>query len=89
MNTLEIIHLRSCSEPIDALVERISASLRQAGSGSPVVKLLRRRELKTDLAIHIRPDPSGVATAHEVALRLAAELRTYGLVEHTRWEELP
>ena len=88
MRIYEIIHLRSSSEPIDSLVERITASMRKTGPATPTVKLFRRQGLETDLAIHVRSDRSGETTAHEVALQLASELRAYGLVEHTRWEEL-
>ena len=89
MKRLEIIHLRSSGKPIDGLVRRIRSSIRQTEQGAPAVRLFRRPELESDLAIHVQADESRRAAAHEIALQLASELRTYGLVEHTRWEELP
>ena len=89
MKRLEIIHLRSSGEPLDGLVRRIRSSMRQPDQGSPTVRLFRRPELESDLAIHVQSDASHRTAAHEVALQLASELRAYGLVEHTRWEELP
>jgi hypothetical protein len=89
MRTLEIIHLRSVGESVDTLSERIKKSISDRGRETPVKVLYRRRGLETDLAIHMHSDPTGAAAAHQIALQLASELRAYGLVEHTRWEELP
>jgi hypothetical protein len=89
MRVLEIVHLRSVGAPIDGLVEGIRTSLRQTVHGAPAVNLFRRHGLDTDLSIHIQSDSSDSARAHAIALNLASELRAFGLVEHTRWEELP
>ena len=89
MKALEIIHLRSAGEPIDVLSQRISASMSQCGHHPPPMALYRRRGLETDLAVHLPFDSASEAATHEIALQLASELRAYGLVEHTRWEELP
>jgi hypothetical protein len=90
MKRLEIIHLRSSGQPLASLSERIKESIRAGGEDSAIVSLYRRHELETDLAVHVfhagapqEPGPS------DLALKLAAALRAYGLVEHTVWEELP
>ena len=88
MKRLEIIHLRSSGEPVDGLVKRIRSSMLQSEQGAPTVRLFRRPELESDLVIHVQSDASHSAAAHEIALQLASELRTYGLVEHTPWEEV-
>lgn len=88
MNQLEIIHLRSSGEPIDSLTERISKSIREGGEEASTLTLYRRHGLETDLAVHVRRDgTAGGEGPSDLALRLASELRAYGLVEHTLWEE--
>jgi hypothetical protein len=89
MKVLEIVHLRSIGAPIDGLVEGIRTSMRQSEHGAPAVNLFRRHGLETDLSVHIQSDSSDSEQAHAIALKLASELRAYGLVDHTRWEELP
>jgi len=83
MNTLEIIHLRSSGEPLEALADRIRESIWAEGRESRVATLYRRHGLDTDVAIHIRGDGPSTLAAH-----LALALREYGLVEHTVWEEI-
>lgn len=88
MQQLEIIHLRSSGEPPEALAERIRSSLRSAGDRE-VMTLYRRHGVETDLAIHLRRSAkAGVTRPSQLALQLAAELRQYGLVEHSLWQEL-
>ena len=88
MIRLEIIHLRSSGEPVESLTKLISASIREGGEEPLTLKLYRRHGLETDLAVHIlSPDAAIKMGPSDLALRLASELRTYGLVEHTVWEE--
>ncbi|MDJ0764063.1 MAG: hypothetical protein QNJ97_13865 [Myxococcota bacterium] len=89
MKVLEIIQLRSAANAIEILSERIDASIQTAGETSMVLALYRRNELATDLAIHIhRSADQGSDGPSELGLRLASELKAYGLVDHTLWEEL-
>ena len=89
MVQLEIIHLRSSGEPVDSLAKLISASIREGGEEVSTLKLYRRHGLETDLAIHVcRHGTAAGEGPSDLALRLASELRAYGLVEHTVWEEL-
>ena len=89
MTGLEIIHLRSSGEPLESLTGRINRSLREGGEDASVLTLYRCHGLDTDLAVHIlRPDVAVKTGPSDLALRLASELRDYGLVEHTIWEEL-
>ena len=80
MIRLDIIHLRSSDEPVESLTRLIRASIQEGSEEASTLTLYRRHGLDTDLAIHVR--------RHDLALRLASELRAYGLVEHTVWEEL-
>ena len=89
MKRLEIIHLRSSGEPVESLTERISESIRDGGDEASTLTLYRRHGLETDLAVHVlSPDDAVKTRPSDLALRLASELRAYGLVEHTVWEEL-
>jgi hypothetical protein len=90
MNTVEIVHLRSSSEPVDALAERIKESIWMDGSDGDTITVFRRNGLETDIAIHIRHRHSnGGNGASTLAFNLASALRTFGIVEHTVWEEMP
>ena len=89
MIQLEIIHLRSSGEPVESLTERIRQSIREGGGTTSTLELYRRHGLGTDLAVHVRRHgTAGGEGPSDLALRLASELRAYGLVEHTVWKEL-
>jgi hypothetical protein len=89
MSHLEIIHLRSSTEPLNALSSRIKESVRSSGSTAKVVTMYRRNDLETDVAIHIQA-LEGLSEKGPSMLghSLASALRAYGMVEHTLWEEL-
>ena len=90
MSTVEIIHLRSSGESIDTLAERIKESIWMDGSTDDAVSVFRRNGLDTDIAIHIRHRRADRADRPStLAFNLASALRTFGLVEHTVWEEMP
>lgn len=89
MIQLEIIHLRSSGEPVESLTERIRESTREGGKEASTLVLYRQQGLDTDLAVHIlSPDDAMTTGPSDLALRLASELRAFGLVEHTVWGEL-
>ena len=88
MSTLEIIHLRSSGEALESLIATIRTSIAGGGESSDTVTLFRRQGLETDLAVHIhRAGPRVGKGPSTLALQLAAALRSYGIVEHTVWEE--
>jgi hypothetical protein len=88
MRRLEIIHLRSCGEPLESLSGLIRDSIKADGNSTEVVTLYRRDRLKTDVAVHIHylevPGREGTSA---LGFRLASALRDLGLVEHTGWVE--
>ena len=88
MGWLEIIHLRSFGEPLESLGARIRESLEVPGEHAEVA-LYRREGLDTDVAIHIhRREAPREDGPSNIGLRLASELETFGLVQHTLWKEL-
>lgn len=88
MSTLEIIHLRSSSEPVESLAEMIRESMWEDGRQNGVSAIYRRAGLATDLAIHIRHPERGAAVPSQFGLRLVSSLAEFGLVEHSVWEEM-
>jgi len=89
MKTLEIVHLRSSGESLEALGELIKESIWADGNGTEVVTVYRRSGLETDIAVHIRHhQKEGGNVSNALACQLTAALRDYGIVEHTVWEEL-
>ena len=87
MKQLEIIHLRSTGEPLEALSCQIRGSLAADGGCVPKVTIYRRRGLDTDLAVHIRGAVLSPTDLSGLALQIASELKAWGLVEHSSWEE--
>jgi hypothetical protein len=88
MRVLEIVHLRSAGDA----AERVSDALRESTRSEPVsqqeITVFRRNGLETDIAVHVeRIAVSGLAEPSDLGLRMASELRSYGLVEHTVWSE--
>ena len=88
MRRLEIIHLRAWGELPVEIREGLEESIR-ASEAEGSITLYRRQGLDTDLTVHVsRSDVAVKKGPSDLALRLASELRAYGLVEHTVWEEL-
>lgn len=88
MSTLEIIHLRSSSETVECLADRIRESLWHEGRKDGVFTIFRRDGLATDLAVHIRHDEKPAEVPSRIGLQLVASLAEFGLVEHSVWEEI-
>lgn len=89
MSTLEVIHLRSSSEPIDRLAESIRESLWNEGRDQGVFTIYRRDGLATDLAVHIRHDAEEEARVpSRLGLSLVSALAVYGMVKHSVWHEM-
>ena len=88
MSTLEIIHLRSSSEPVESLAESIRESLWNEGRNNGVFTIFRRDGLATDLAVHIRHGEKPAEVPSRIGLHLVASLAEFGLVEHSVWEEI-
>ena len=90
MRILEIIHLRAMGFPPAELSEQLERALELVSPGDAELTLYRRAGLDTDLSIHIlRRDPGAPPSSSALGLRLAAELRAFGMVEHVLWEALP
>lgn len=89
MSQLEIIHLRASGESAEALGRRIEASLASGHEGADRVMVYRQNGLDTDLAVHLHHRASTQSQRPSaIGLQLASALRSYGLVEHSLWEEL-
>ena len=89
MRQLEIIHLRLSGEPVEKFSDRIAESLKIADECTEAVTLYQRKGLETDIVIHISShEAPGAEGPSSLGVQLASALRSFGLVEHTLWEEL-
>ena len=89
MSRLEIIHLRTAGKASATLARQIREAIGSEGDGTRFVTIYRRSGLDTDVAVHIACHGTGGKTGlSALGLHLASALSTYGLVEHTLWEEL-
>ena len=89
MSRLEIIHLRTAGTSFASLAMQIREATRPEIDDPTVVTIYRRDGLDTDVAVHITcRGKSNSAKVSVLGLHLASALSTYGLVEHTVWEEL-
>ena len=87
MNTLEIIHLRLAGKPPENLCEQIKESIAANEEFAASVTVFRREGLDTDIAIHIHNDNQPDSGSGRLGLQLASELKAFGLVQHTFWEQ--
>lgn len=81
--SLEIIHLRLAGDRPEGLVEEIYRSLAHE---LEVVVVYRRSTIASDLAVHLHVDDAEEQPS-DLGIRLAAELRRFGMVEHSVWLE--
>lgn len=88
MKRLETIHLRSSGEPLETLSRRIRGSITTGSKSLAEVTLYRRPGLETDLAVHVGGTGLSPTELSGLALQIASELKAWGLVEHSSWEEI-
>lgn len=88
MKTLEIIHLRLAATPPENLSEQIRQSIAASKGSDTKITVYRRGGLETDIAIHIHHHETPGSGPKSPGLYLASELKSYGLVQHTFWEQL-
>lgn len=89
MIVLEVIRLRSTQYPIDDLHRMIVDSIPTDSEFAEGVSVLRSTGLNSDIAVHLcRKVMEEPAAKSILGNRLASALRTYGIVEHSLWEEM-
>ena len=87
MKRLEIIHLRLAGALPTGLSDEIRQSTTNMGDAT-LIRLYWRVNVESDVAIHLHLEESGPDNqASDLAVRLAASLREYGMVDHTVWVE--
>jgi hypothetical protein len=88
MRVLEIVHLRSAGDSAERVCDAVRDSTRSERVSRQEITVFRRKGLATDIAVHIKRNAvSGLAEPSELGLRMASELRRFGLVEYTVWSE--
>jgi hypothetical protein len=85
---LDLILLRAPGEALEPLCGCIRESITRGDDHGAGVTLYRRRGLDTDLAVHVHGPGLSPAELSDLSRRIASELRAWGLVEHSSWEEI-
>lgn len=87
---LEVIHVRVADQECDRLLPVFKELLNEIREKEDCrnVKLFRRALLKNDVCLHLYHDSAHAETeGSTVGQRLAATLKSFGLVNHTVWTE--
>ncbi|MCK5250982.1 MAG: hypothetical protein KAJ98_13510 [Spirochaetaceae bacterium] len=85
---LEIIHVRLSAGISEDLLEDIRSSVTEREEGSEL-RIYSRAGLPGDIGIHILFHESAVdESMSSLGMRLASELREFGMVEHSLWTEV-
>ena len=87
MRIVEIIQLRAAGKPLELLSDLVTQTAAANGIDAGHFAVYRRESLETDLAVLIRRETAAPAEPSEAGVRLAAALKTFGLVQHTVWRE--
>jgi hypothetical protein len=82
---MEMIHLRLAVECPDDLAQAIRRAA--AGQSGAHVTVYRHSGVSTDLGIFVSHDEDGSGEPSAMGVRLASELRQYGMVEHSVWKK--
>jgi hypothetical protein len=83
---LEVIQLRLAGQPRAGLLADIRKSA--VGARRQSVRLYFNATIPTDLSVHIQSEHAASdKRSSDLGLCLAAELRAYGMVQHSTWIE--
>lgn len=83
---LEIIQLRLSGTHRAGLIENMRRSV--TGVRELSVRLYFNATVPTDLSVHVQSEcDTGDKQLSDFGVRLAAELRTFGMVQHSSWIE--
>ncbi|MDJ0784144.1 MAG: hypothetical protein QNJ22_19415 [Desulfosarcinaceae bacterium] len=91
MKWMEVIGVRTAVSNRASLEAKLKELMDAVQLEEPTrsIKLLQRASIATDLCVHLQHDtPLADATGSRLGLRLAAEMRAFGLVHHSVWSEL-
>jgi hypothetical protein len=92
MKWMEVIGVRATASNRTKLEAKLHGAVAeiQKEDATRSIKILHRVSIESDLCVHLqhdsaKPDPAG----SRLGLRLAAEMKSFGLVHHSVWAELP
>ena len=91
MKWVEVITVRATASNYTKLEAKLNGAVAeiQKEDETRSIKILHRVSIESDLCVHLqhdsaKPDPAG----SRLGLRLAAEMKSFGLVHHTVWAEI-
>lgn len=89
MRWVEVIRLRSSSQPRESIIDAIRrATVELARGATPNVRIYRHHSVPSDLSVHLHHESSGRAPEPSaLALHLVTALSEMGLTEHSCWIE--
>jgi hypothetical protein len=92
MKWMEVITVRATASNCTKLEAKLQGAVAeiQKEDATRSIKILHRVSIESDLCVHLqhesaKPDPAG----SRLGLRLAAEMKSFGLVHHSVWAEIP
>lgn len=92
MQWTELIGVRTAAGRREQLEKKLKDFIGkvQIETSTQSIHLFRRVSVDSDLCVHLRHDSKEAApTGSRLGLRLASELKAFGLVHHSIWIELP
>ena len=92
MKWMEVIGVRATASNRTKLEAKLHGAVAeiQKADVTRSIRILHRVSIESDLCVHLehdsaKPDPAG----SRLGLRLAAEMKSFGLVHHSVWAEIP
>jgi hypothetical protein len=91
MQLTELIGVRSAPGNRERLEKKLQEFIDeiQKKDSAQAIKVLRWLSIESDLCVHLQHDSKKVESAgSQLGLRLAGELKAFGLVHHSIWVEM-
>ena len=92
MKWMEVIAVRTTAGNRARLENKLQDLIGEMQKKDPAqyLKVFRRVSIESDLCVHLQYDSAKIEpTGSHLGLRLAAEMKTFGLVHHSVWAEIP
>jgi hypothetical protein len=92
MKWMEVIGIRATASNREILEAKLQELVGEVQKGDPAlsIKVLHRLSIESDLCVHLHHvSEKAEPTGSRLGLRLAAEMKAFGLVHHSVWAETP
>ena len=92
MKWMEVITVRATASNCTKLEAKLHGAVAeiQKEDATRSIKILHRVSIESDLCVHLQHDSAKPDSAgSRLGLRLAEEMKLFGLVHHSIWAEIP